>query len=411
MSLEISNGRIGTNPPVTFPNQSIVLSSAGITASDGSRITLNTPSSLSLSIAGIATDSGLSLAPIMNAPSAASSGFSVSGSVEGVQPARPTITGVALGASAGQVNISFSLSSILSGQTVTHLTFIAFVGGIQSASKSTSILVSPFTFSELPAGQTFTFTMYTSTASRQSAPSESSSAIMAGSVPSAPVISSASIGTGGSWSITWPAPYNGGVPIDYSQTQVQIRSGSTSTSNGTSVASVTNTPTLSSGNYTNASSTIFSSGGTFEFYVRVKNSVGYSDWSAPKSAVYTPGAPVISAVSLASAAVPGGLRQWNATVTFSNPGPVTSAHVMFETDYGNGSNVWVQIFEETRSGLAIVDIGANGGYNRVRLSGRNDEVTYFPLRDYDYRRSRVRVKLTTAYGESVLSGYSAAVYL
>lgn len=216
MSLIISNRQIGTNPPVSFPpNNSLFISSAGITSSDNSGIILNTRSSLLINANGIVNSSGLSLAPISTAPSSSPDGFSVIGSVSGVKPAAPTIYGVALGASAGQVDISFTPSNISSGEPVIALTFIAYIAGVQEGMITTSTLTSPYTYSGLTTGQTYTFEMYASTASYAQGDLSNESASITIASPGPPLPTGINLGrVGGQGAGNWNLYIYYNTPID-----------------------------------------------------------------------------------------------------------------------------------------------------------------------------------------------------
>lgn len=307
MSLTISNGLIGTNPPVHFPNKSIVLSSSGISATDGSGgISLNTPaSSLNISANGIVTPSGLSLAPISSAPSTSASGFSVSGLVNGVKPAKPTITSVVLPAGfADRLQINFSLSSINSGSPINSLTFYAYIGNAPHGTpKTTTDTSSPFSFTGLLPNQTYRFRMTANNDSLQSELSDASNDTLLAEAPDPPTIQSVWFkdpdyaNRTGQWILSFAPPTNtGSSPLDFSQTQFQIRKDSTHADDGTSVVNpFTHTPEpyypnlLAVGHgYTFLPSNVnLTSFGEFQFYVRVQNTNGtYSQWSAFKNLVY-----------------------------------------------------------------------------------------------------------------------------
>jgi hypothetical protein len=293
-TLLISSGQISTDPAVAFSGK-MTFTSSGINADSGS-FALNTRSPLSITKSGgVVTQNGLSLAPSISAPSTDPEGYSISGAVDGIKPPAPTIVGLSLGANSGEVVVDFDLSPINCGDDITSVTIGAFIGGVYQTQQTTTNVMDPYTFTGLSAGQTYTFEMYASTQSYSEGEiSEMSSPIVVGTIPDAPTMQYGVINSNGTWFVQWGIPYNGGLALNYSQTQVDVKFGGVSVAGApfTDNALVAGGSGYDGAGYTTSLYTI-TTAGSYSFYVRVKNALGYGPWSSAYTLTYSPPAPAV----------------------------------------------------------------------------------------------------------------------
>lgn len=328
--LTISDGTIVTadGSTLSFADKNLSITGYEIRSGNAS-ITLNNSSSgLSFTAGGIEASSGLSILPNSSAPSSAASGYSVTGlGLSGLQPVAPEITGVAQNPSVSdQIKINFALSTINVGSPITSVTFKAYKNGQFFGEQTTQTLTSPYEYNGLAVGNTYTFRVTTSTSTRTSGLSNESSSILLGTVPDAPSNLELSFGSEGKWILVWDRPYDGGAPIDYSQTQFRAFSlfeddvtkespmllygfqiadsadlsvaGKARNGYGYTSPSI---PIVYSARdysqpinpdtgraYLRTSVSSVANEGTYGFSVRVRNSIGWSDWSAMVKTDYYP---------------------------------------------------------------------------------------------------------------------------
>jgi hypothetical protein len=216
-SLHITADSIQTSPALSFPNSTkLTITSGGISSNNGGSVSLITPNKLLISNQSILSASGASLAPISDASTAYDQGILISGDVSGVAPGAPTINNATNGAF-GQVTIDFTLSTLGSGSSVTSLTFYAYIGGVLSTTQTTSTLTSPYTFTGVNAGSTYTFKMSETNATGEGGLSNESNAV---NVPYPATIVSASINSAAAHAgtviyltVTIDSPAQGNIPI------------------------------------------------------------------------------------------------------------------------------------------------------------------------------------------------------
>lgn len=126
----------------------------------------------------------------------------------GAPPGAPTLTSVSI-ASGTSISVSFDPPFTEPGFPVTSYRAISSPGNISVTGSSSPIVVTGLT-----QGTTYTFTVRATTAGGEGPASNISAAITPSTVPNAPSsVSAVRTGDGTTATVTWTAPYNGGVPI------------------------------------------------------------------------------------------------------------------------------------------------------------------------------------------------------
>ena len=336
------------NNSISFPKSSkiSILNNGIFTDTNDWIITTNENSSgLIITNNSIKDNKGLILFPNQNAGQS-NSGLIIRGSIIGLLPSPPTITGTPI-PSNGTATVSFTAPLNNGGSPVVLYTVISSPGNITGSGSS-----SPITVSGLTNGTSYTFTMIAINSTGNSIPSSPSSAVIPFTVANAPTGVSATPGNGTA-TVSFTAPlFNGGSVISL-YTAVSTPDGVTGTSNGSSITvnGLTN-------------------GTSYTFSVYATNSAGNGSFSTASSAV-TPVAPVT--LSDPYLVITG--------IANANP---TSRVILFDNNpeynvnqYAGYASLVSDQSNESVSGPVTANPGSQfmyGGKDNIQLTGLNSTI-------------------------------------